>query len=73
MTPLDPTLTFTANRRLKISVWAFDGPFLLPGETATVIGYYVGGSNPLYVLSRDRDGKESLEHRSHLEPYGVFS
>jgi hypothetical protein len=65
-------IKYTAKKTLRLSAWAFDPPFLLEGETATVIGYYTGGENPLYVVRRDRDGVESPAHRRILQEAGEF-
>lgn len=64
-------IKYTATRNASFSVWSFDEPWLLAGETATIFDYYVAGANPLYVLRKDKDPESTKAvHRSLLLEYG---
>jgi hypothetical protein len=66
-------LTFVAPKRLKTSTWAFDRPFLRPGEAATITQILAGSGGPgsLYLVRRF-DGQEEAVPHSLLAGAGCF-
>ena len=65
-------IKYTAHRSASFSAWNFDEPWLERGETATIVGYWTTGSNPLYKVKRDRDGAEKAIHHDLLVKYGTI-
>lgn len=66
------SIKYTATKSLNVSVWSFDRPWLVAGETATVFGWYTAGENPLYKVRRDRDGDTRAIYRDLMIKSGSF-
>jgi hypothetical protein len=68
----DLNIKYTATRSASFSVWPSNDPWLECGETATIVGYYTAGANPLYEVRRDRDGKVKAIYRHLLVKCGTI-